>query len=250
MVNETLEYRCGCVFSNNRWFPECPRHNEWWTIHIGNNIELTPEKYKDKGAYVVNCQDSSKTLSSLKDNSVKLFLTYPMFQYETLELKQDALFRLMRTKIKERGVLCLMCDLTNLASSMLLLESSGFSVKSIVNVLYDKNTEVLIPNVLVVATIRGKKLKCKNTYGRLPKTLYYSGVATAESFLVKTFTDQNDLVVDPFCTNVHTLDGTMHEKRRFLGFCSSNLMFEKLKFYIDKFEANTDAFQFRKPNDT
>lgn len=246
-MNETLEYRCGCVYSNNRWFPECPRHDEWWSTHLGSAVESKPAKFKSKGACVLKCLNPSTYLNKLKDCSVKLFLTYPMFQYKTIEFVNDDLFTLMARKLKPSGVFCMMCDITNLASTITLLEASGLSVHNVINVLYEKTLDILIPSILVVATLEGKTLNCKNTYKRLPDLLYYSKVATSESFLVRTFTDKGDLVVDPFCTNIHTLDGTLHENRKFLGFCSSDRMFDKLKFYIHNFEADTDAFKFVEP---
>lgn len=243
-----VEYKCGCVFSNNRWFPECPRHGEWWSSQAGTQEAALPnKKYKYKGALILYTRNTLRAINRVKDDSVSLVLTYPMFQYKDNDMLNfdDCYFKSIYPKVKEDGTFILMASVSNIASSVIRLESAGFYVRRISQVLYGNNVAVSEPCVILVANKNNVPIKCK--YGlstTLGRSLYFSNVASTEAYLVRNFSPDKGLVFDPFCTNIHTLDGTLHERRRFIGFCEGTKQFDLLKFFIDNFKADQHVFSY------
>ena len=241
-----MEYKCGCVYSNNRWFPECPRHGEWWSAQAGTGDDFVRnKKHKAKGAMILYTNDTLDAISRVRDSSVGLILTYPMFQYEESEWLEyeDKYFEALNTKLKDDGTFILMTDASNIAPSILRLEGSGFKVKRFSQVLFSNDSDIVTPCVVLFANKDNAAIKCKYGVSDTPgKTLYFSDLAVTESHLVKNFCEEGGLVLDPFCTNAHTLDGTLHEGRRFIGFCEGAKQFETLKFYLNNFKADQECF--------
>ena len=244
-MKQEVEYKCGCVFSNNRWFPECPRHAEWWTLQAGTGDEFVKNKvYRNKSATLVYTGDAIKAIGKIKDDSVSLVLSHPMLQFDDLEFEPYKYFTTLRPKLKEDASVILTTGVDNLAPLIMKLEASGYHVMRLSNIMFQKEFDILEPCVLVFANLNGDPVKCKvSSYKKPSRTLYFSSLATAEAYLVLNFSEPKSLVLDPFCTTAHTLDGTLHEGRRYIGFCQGAKQFETLKFYLDNFKADQNAFK-------
>ena len=238
------EYKCGCVYSNNRWFPECPRHAEWWQAQAGTgDSAFVEKKHKTKRVKLLYTNDTLKAIhEKIHDDSIGMILTYPMFQYDDLDFEADPYFTALASKLQRDGTLTIMADSENIAALILKLEASGFYVKRFARLLYGQESDVDTCNVLLFANLNDAPIKCKY-WQRIPDVFYVSSVATTESYLVANLTDENAIVFDPFCTNAHTLDGTLHEGRKFIGFCQGAIQFDQLKFYTDNFKADQDVFK-------